>query len=120
MLTYKPLTTNVYSKVYERRGLLTIIRIPWLPGLFYKLIQFPLLEFLYLLPGLFIIAPLVIIVANPKVIHANGLVAGFAGVFWARIFGKKIIVSTHSIYNFPKKGIYRNFANLIFKNADYS
>lgn len=119
VLTYKPLTTNVYSKVYEKEGLLTIIRIPWLFGLFYKLVQYPLLEFLYLLPGLFIIAPLVIIVTNPEVIHANGLVAGFAGVFWARIFKKKIIVSTHSIYSFPKSGIYRDFVSRIFKNANY-
>ncbi len=120
VLTYKPLTTNVYSKVYEKKGLLTIFRIPWLHGLFYKLVNLPLLEFIYLLPGLFFATPIFIIFENPKVIHAHGLVAGFVGVFWGKIFGKRVVVSTHSIYSFPKFGIYRNFVSTIFKNADYA
>lgn len=119
VLTYKPLTTNLPSKTYEKKDLLTIIRIPWLFGLFYKLVRYPLLEFFYLIPGLFIITPFLITCTNPDVIHANGLVAGFAGVFWGKIFKKKVIVSTHSIYNFPKSGIYRNFVSLIFKNSNY-
>lgn len=119
VLTYKPLTTKVSAKIYEKDRLLTIIRIPWLSGLFYKLVHYPLLEFLYLLPGLFFVTPLLIISDNPDVIHANGLVAGFVGVFWGKVFGKKIIISTHSIYTFPKTGIYRNFVSSIFKNANY-
>lgn len=119
VLTYKPLTTKASSKIYERDKFLTIIRIPWVPGLFYKLVPFPLLEFFYLLPGLFIITPLVLLAKNPDIIHAHGLVAGIVGVFWGKIFGKKIIISTHSIYNFPKTGIYRNFASFIFKNTNY-
>ncbi len=118
VLTYKPLTTKVSSKIYEKQPFLKIIRIPWFPGLFYKLIRHPALEFLYLLPGLFFMTPFFIIFDNPDVIHAHGLVAGSAGVFWGKIFGKKIIISTHSIYSFPKKGIYREFVKFIFKNAN--
>lgn len=29
-----------------------------------------------------------------------------------------MVVSTHSIYSFPRVGIYRNFVSAIFKNAD--
>lgn len=119
VFSYKPLTSRVASKAYEKRGLLTIIRIPWLPGLFYKLVHYPLLEFLYLLPGIFIVTPIILIFTNPSVIHAHGLVAGFVGVFWGRIFGKKIIISTHSIYNFPKEGIYQSFVSFIFRNCDF-
>jgi len=119
VLTYKPLTTKASSKIYEKDRLLTILRIPWLPGLFYKLVFYPLLEFIYLLPGLFFVTPVVLILANPDIIHAHGLVAGFVGVFWGKVFGKRVIISTHSIYSFPKKGLYRKFVTLIFKNADY-
>lgn len=119
VLTYKPLTTKASSKIYEKHQLLTILRIPWLSGLFYKLIKYPLLEFLYLLPGLFFATPLVLFLVKPEIIHAHGLVAGFVAVFWGKIFKKKVVISLHSIYSFPKDGIYKDFVTLTFKNADY-
>lgn len=118
VLTYRPLTTDAKWKMYEKDKGVEIFRIPWLPNLFYNLIKYPVLEFLYLLPGLFFVAPLVILVKNPSVIHVHGLVAGLVGVFWGRIFGKKVIISTHSIYHFPPQGLYRNFVKWIFKTAD--
>lgn len=119
VLTYRPLTTNTKWMIYESKSGVTIIRIPWAPYFFYPFISVPLLEFIYLLPGLFIAAPFILIMKNPDVIHAHGLVAGFVACFWGKLFGKRVIVSTHSIYGFPKKGIYRNFATRIFKVADY-
>jgi len=119
VLTYQPLTTKSNSKFYEKDHGLTIIRIPWFPGLFYKLISYPLLEFLYLFPGLFFVTPVILILKRPDLINAHGIVAGFVGVFWAKVFNKKIIVSTHSIYHFPKKGIYRRFVKWIFSTSSY-
>ncbi len=119
VLAYKPLTTKVSSKFYEKKENLKIIRIPWFKGLFYKLIPYPFLEFLYLLPGLFLLTPFALVFENPSVIHAHGLVAGFVAVFWGRIFRKKVIISTHSIYSFPKEGLYHDFVKFIFTNADY-
>ena len=119
VLTYKPLTTKARSKIYETDKNLSILRIPWLAGLFYKLIPYPSLEFLYLLPGLFFTIPFVIVLKNPDVIHAHGLVAGFVGVFWGKIFAKKTIISLHSIYSFPASGFYRTFVKWIFANASY-
>lgn len=120
VLTYQPLTTNVSWKIFEKNKNLTIIRIPWIPGLFYKLVSFPMLEFVYLLPGLFFMTPLILIWKNPDVIHAHGLIVGFVGVFWGKIFDKKVIISTHSIYSFPEKGLYRNLVKFIFENSNYS
>lgn len=119
ILTYSPLTTKTTWKILESGKNLTIFRIPWIAGLFYKLVRWPILEFLYLLPGLLLLTPFVILVFNPKVIHANGLVAGFVGVFWGKIFEKKVLISTHSIYGFPRKGLYRKFVAFIFKNSDW-
>jgi len=118
VLAYQPLTAKAKWKIYERGSRYKIFRIPWFVGLFYKLVHMPLLEFLYLLPGLFIVLPLVIIFQNPDVIHTHGIVAGFVGVFWGKIFGKRIITTTHSIYNFPQTGFYRNFAKWIFGASD--
>ena len=119
VLTYQPLTTQVKSKLYEKNKGLEIFRIPWFPGLFYKLVSHPLLEFTYLLPGLFLITPFISFFKKPDVIHAHGLVAGFVGVFWGKVFRKKVIISTHSIYNFPKKGLYSKFTAWIFNNAHH-
>jgi glycosyltransferase involved in cell wall biosynthesis len=117
VLSYCPLTTNVKWKLYERISNVEIIRIPWLSNLFYSFIDYPLFEFLYLFPGLFLICPFIIARKKPDIIHAHGLVAGFVGVFWGKIFGKKIIISTHNYYNFPKKGLYKEFAGWIFSNT---
>jgi glycosyltransferase involved in cell wall biosynthesis len=46
------------------------------------------------------------------------LVAGFIGVYWGKAFGKRVVVSTHSLYEFPEKGWYRKFAIGIFERAD--
>ena len=119
VLTYSPLTIKTRWKIFENGKKLTVFRIPWIAGLFYKFVRWPILEFLYLLPGLLLFTPFAILTFNPKVIHAHGLVAGFVGVFWGRLFGKKVIISTHSIYNFPKSGLYRSFVNWIFENADW-
>lgn len=125
VLTYNPLTTNSKWKLLEKRidkkgkGSITILRIPWIKGFFYKLVHYPILEYVYLFPGLFVVTPFVLIFFKPKVIHAHGLVAGFVGIFWGKVFRKKIIISTHSIYNFPKKGIYRWFVKLIFSSCDH-
>lgn len=120
ILTYQPLTTKARWRIYEKSRGVTIIRVPWLPSLFYVLIHYPIFEFLYLLPGLFLSLPFVLFWKNPQVIHAHGLVAGFVGIFWGKIFGKRVVISTHSIYSFPKRGLYKSFARWIFNNADYS
>lgn len=121
VLTYKPLTTRVSAPVYEKRGNKVIIyRIPTLRGFFYKLIKTPLLEFIYLVPGLFLLLPIFLIFKGKKIktIHSHGLVAGFVSVFWGKIFGKRVITTTHSIYHFPTSGFYTKFAKWIFVNSD--
>ncbi|OGM26086.1 hypothetical protein A3D01_04970 [Candidatus Woesebacteria bacterium RIFCSPHIGHO2_02_FULL_39_13] len=118
VLTYQPLVTKTKWRMHEKKDGVEILRIPWFPGFFYKLVKNPILEFLYLLPGLFFVAPFVILFWNPEVVHTHGLVAGFAGVFWGKIFGKRVITTTHSIYHFPKNGLYHIFSKLIFNSSD--
>ncbi len=119
VLTYRPLQTKAEWRIIERQKDVEIIRLPWIPNLFYKLVKNPVLEFIYLLPGLFFLTPFILLIKKINLIHAHGLVAGFVGIFWGKIFAKRVVISTHSIYNFPKKGLYRNFVYLILKNADF-
>lgn len=117
VLTYLPLTAMVKARIWEKGKHLYILRLPWVSGLFYKLVKSPILEFIYLSPLLFIITPLVLLLFRPDVIHSHGLIAGFIGVFWGKIFGIRTIVTTHSIYHFPELGFYRELSKLIFKNS---
>lgn len=119
VLTYRPLTTKTSWKIFENRDDLKIFRIPWVPGLFYKLIHKPVLTFVYLFPGLFIVLPFCLLINKPEVIHAHGIVAGSVAVFWGKIINIRTVVSTHSIYSFPKSGIYRKFVVWIFNNASH-
>lgn len=118
VLTYQPLQTKASFKIYENKKNITIFRLPWFRGLFYKLVNKPALEFVYLTPLLFVSTPIFLLSISPEVIHAHGLIAGFISVFWAKVFSKRVIVSTHSLYQFPSGGAYRNLAKWIFSNAD--
>jgi glycosyltransferase involved in cell wall biosynthesis len=121
VLTYQPIETKAQGKWVEEDEGFSIYRLPIIRGFFYKLVKKPLLEFLYLSPGLFLATLIFLLVkgVDISVIHAQGLIAGFVGVFWGKIFKKRVVVSTHSIYQFPKAGFYRSFAKWIFNTADF-
>ncbi len=119
ILTYQPLQTNADWKFFEKGDKYNIFRIPWFTGFFYKFQHQPLLEFLYVFPGIFIFLPLIIIFQKPDVIHAHGIISGFAAVFWGKLFKIRTVTSTHNTYNFPKHGLYRKTIEWIFNNTDH-
>lgn len=118
--TYKPLARNVQTPIIEKRRGAVIYRMPWLGfNIVHMLTPYPALEFLYLFPGLFIMSGATLMFHRSiGVIHAQGLVPTVISVIWGRIFNRKVIVSTHNLYFFPKSGIYRNFSRFIFSQAD--
>lgn len=118
VLAYQPLSTKTEWKIFEKEKNLTIFRIPWLRGLFERLVYYPIFEFIYLVPGLFILTPFVISFYKPDVLHAHGISAAVSAVFWGKIFKIRTIVSLHSIYSFPKQGLYHDFVKLLFRYAD--
>lgn len=121
VLTYQPLITKARGKYIEKNKNLTVLRLPWFrANLFLKLEKFPILEFIYLFPGIFLLSYIYLFLNQRKitVIHAQGLVAGVVGLIMSRMFSKKLIISTHSIYNFSNKGIYTRFIKYLFSQAD--
>jgi len=118
VVTYIPLTTDKNAALVETHRSLKIYRVPWLKYLFYALVKYPLLEFIYLLPGLFIVTPFIIILRRPRIIYSHGLVAGSVGLFWSKVFGIKSVLATHSLYEFPSSGLYRSYVRLLFTYTD--
>lgn len=118
VLTYQPLQIRTSWKIFEREKQMKVFRIPWIAGFFYKFVNKPILEFLYLFPGIFLAAPIIILFEKPKVLHAHGLVAGVVAVFWGKVFNIKSVISTHNIYNFPSSGLHRKLIDWIFNNVD--
>lgn len=110
VLTYSPLTTEVKSKFFEKKGdSLTIIRIPWIgKNLFHKFESHPALQFLYLTPvlGLTTFSFMLVKSKDIKAIHAHGFTAALITNIISRIFkGKALVVSMHAIYRFPERTI---------------
>ena len=120
VLTYQPLTAKMTAAYFEIVSGAEIHRLPILKGLFYKLVKSPLLEFIYLTPGLFVWLPVVLAVKGNsiQVIHSHGLIAGFVSVFWGKIFRKRVITTTHSMYEFPETGLYTALSKWIFTSSD--
>lgn len=118
-LAYQPLSTNTSWKMIEKDRNIIILRIPWIRGLFEKLISYPAIEFIYLVPGLFLVTPFSIVFYKPNAIHAHGISAAVSAIFWGKIFRIRTIVSLHSFYSFPKKGIYHYFVKFILKKSDF-
>lgn len=119
VLTYQPLNTPVLGKWIETSKDLRIYRLPSFRGLFYKLLKYPVLEFIFLEPLLFIITPIILLL-NPdiSVVNGQGIIAGFSASFWSKIFNKRYVVAAQSVYHFPKKGLYRQISRWIFNSAN--
>ena len=102
--TYKPLTSpNIATPIKEQRKNLLIYRLPWLRGKYFYLFEKnPLVQFLYLFPGIFIVSCFLLIkqFGRIKIIHGHGLAALLVTVVLGKIFAKKSVVSLHTIYKF--------------------
>ena len=122
--TYSPITTeNTPWKKNELIGNnIKINRYRWFGKyLFHKLENYPVLDFLYLTPYLFIRSFYFMITNAPKIdiIHAQGLNAGIIGIALKFIFRKRFIISLHAVYaNINKNGFSGFATRLILNNAE--
>lgn len=121
VLTYQPLTTRARAPAYEAEENLTIWRINW-PGhnLFHRLEPYPILEFIYLTPCLFMFAFLLLLFRqrNFDVLHAQGLNAAFIVAILAKIFRKNAVMSTCAIYNFKQRILFSKIAGWVLNRMD--
>ncbi len=117
VLTYKPITTKTkdYKKIEKSKNLI-VYRFWWFGNkIFDKTTPFPLLQFIYIVPGLFFHTFLYLLKNNQKnnTIHAHGFAAGFIVSCCSLFFKiKRKVISTHYIY--PNLNI-NNFSTKILK-----
>lgn len=121
VLTYQPLTTKIKGKKYEKKENLEIRRIPWFGhNWFHKLEPYPLLEFLYLTPCLFVHVFSFLIRNHRRidVLHAHGLIAAFIAKFMVKIFKKRSVISTCAVYNLRKGTLFAKVVRWLLSDFD--
>ena len=100
--TYQPLKLKKKVSKLEIRKNLEVHRINWIRGNWANIFENnPLMRFLYLTVALLIYCFWFMLFNHKKIkiIHAHGMNAGFVAVVLKIFFNKKIILSTHSVYN---------------------
>jgi glycosyltransferase involved in cell wall biosynthesis len=103
VITYQPLTTRAKGKRFEQRGSVKIMRMNWYGhNLFHIFIKYPFLELIYLFPGIFLKSLIFMSKNRNKIsaIHSHGMLASFVAKLLKCLFKKRIVASTHAIYDF--------------------
>lgn len=116
--TYSPITTpGVPWQAREEYPNVSIWRYAWFgKNLLHKIERLPMLDFLYLTPYLFLRTFIFMLFSRGKIdiIHAQGLNAAFIGKYLKWIFKKRLIVSTHALYDIaPKSQTARRIKNIL-------
>lgn len=120
--SYQPLTTPVKAPFYEIKDNYEIFRFPWFGnGLFPKIEHNPILTFLYLVPGLLVQTAYLGIVRRSEigVVHAHGFAAGFVAIMLKPLMRKRIVMSTHAIYNFTARPLLAKIIKFILDRCDF-
>jgi len=120
--SYSPITTqNVKWSKLEKKNNTTIRRYYWFgKHLFHKVEKYPIIDFLYLTPYL-LIRSFIWMTFNHKkidIIHAHGFNASAIGVILKKVFHKKLITSTHAIYELNPKSTTAKFIVNILNKSD--
>lgn len=121
VLTYQPLTAKIKAKTYEADENIEIRRVNWFGrNLFHRLEPYPVLEFLYLSPCLFIFTFFFLLKYQRRIefIHAQGLNAAFITWLLAKAFRKKALTSTCAVYNMDGKSIFSRITKRVLSGMD--
>ena len=123
--THKPIVTSGiidYQRFeYKFDNYIEIRRFWWFGiNLFHILENYPILQFFYLVPYLLIRIFLLMLfkLRKVKVIHAHGISAALIGVVLKTIFRKRLVISTHAIYEIDCKSLVAKIISHILSHAD--
>ena len=121
VLTYQPITTEARGASLEKKGNLEVKRIPWIGyNLFHKLEPYPILEFLYITPWLFLNTFIFMLKHRYSIrtIHAQGFNAAFISRIISMVFKTRTVVSIHAIYNLKPSSVFTKLVRWTLKKAD--
>lgn len=119
VITLPPIATRVDAQTFEKEGNLVIWRIPWFgKNLFHKLLKYPILEFFYLTPPLFVgLAIALFKYPSIRVVHVQGISGIVAGGYLSKLFGKRVLISMQFVFHF-KKNFFGWFSKQMLNIAD--
>lgn len=123
VVTYSPLIVKTKAPRNEKLNeSVTVHRIPWIGfGLFNALERYLPLQFLYLVPGLFLGTIIFLLKKNhrPDVIHTFGLSGVCAGGLASRIFKVPCVADMCTVYRFPNRRLLAWVARMLLGWPDY-
>lgn len=120
--TYSPLTTpNTNWKSTETSKNTYVKRYLW-PGknIFHHVEKYPILDFLYLTPYLFLRTFFWMLKNHSKIniIHSHGFNGAVCGVILGKIFSKKHLTSTHALYSNQPNSFTAKISRFILNQTD--
>lgn len=121
LLTYQPIISPVRGPSRETDGTIEIRRYRWPGGdLFHRLLKYPALEVLYLVPGLLFWTFLYLLRRGRRIdsIHTLGLNCALIARLLNPLFRKRWVVTTHAIYDFVPGSRTARMARWILSGAD--
>jgi glycosyltransferase involved in cell wall biosynthesis len=121
VLTYQPISTKAKGPIFEKYENIEIVRIPWIGfNLFRKLEPYPILEFLYVTPWLFIWTFIFLMFKgkNVKTVHAQGMNASFIARILAKAFNKEFVASAHAIYEMNSRPLMARIFRWVLEPAN--
>ncbi|MDQ3239719.1 MAG: glycosyltransferase family 4 protein [bacterium] len=119
VLTYQPLMSKVKAPAIQTIGNVEIHRVNWFRHLFYLVEPYPILDFLYLTPRLFIATFFFLLHhRNINIIHAQGINASLIAVLLKPVFKNRVIVSTHALYEFNSDTLFTKITRWVFNHSD--
>ena len=122
VLTYQPITTGGRGAVHETAGGVEIWRLPWPGGdLFHRLLKRPVLEALYVVPGLAIMALCFMCLRGGRIdsVHTAGFNAAAVGRIISSLWKRPWVVSTHSIYGLERSSRMARMVKMVLRGADH-
>jgi len=122
VFSYQPLTTPTNAPSYEKKDNYEIYIMPWFGnGLFPKIENNPLLTFTYLVPGLLLLSVVLGLKRRKEigVIHAHGFAGAISGIVLKFLIGKRLVLSTHAIYNLENRKVLAWLLRQILMQCDF-
>ena len=123
VLTYQPITTpGVKGEKVEKRDNLVIRRFKWIGfNLFGKLEKYPLINFIYLTPYLFIRSFLWMLFNSRQVdiIDAQGFNSACIAIVLRKFFRKKAVISVMSLYDFVPGSTLARLVRAVISKMDH-
>lgn len=119
VLTYQPLISPGWAPIKEVRKNLTVIRLPWVKGLYQKLEKAPLAQILYLIPPLLLFSIFYVLFNRKKIhiIQTHGFNMAIVGCVLSFLYTLPFVVNTHVSFQFNKDTMYAKILKYILQRA---